>query len=172
MKRADLEKKLGAPPIAEPSAVEARLAPLEDGELELTASHNGYLERFGIMHARRLRLSAQGDRVEGIDRLFDPARQASWSGRRGLTFSVHFHTHPTSRVLRGAEPGQALIELPNGEVWGLSAPGADLGFDESLFLAGLSGPRRAAQIVFRGRASEAADVRWRLIRLKTAQKSR
>ncbi|MFO1170583.1 MAG: heparinase II/III family protein [Hyphomicrobiaceae bacterium] len=172
MKRGDLEKKLGAPPIAEPSVVEARLTPIEDGELELTASHNGYLERFGILHARRIRLSAQGDRIEGSDRLFDPARQASWSGRRGLTFSVHFHTHPANRVLRGAEAGQALIELPNGEVWGLSAQGADLGFDESLYLAGLSGPRRAAQIVFRGRASEAADVRWRLVRLKAAQKSR
>lgn len=172
MKRADLERKLGAPPIAEPSSVEARLQPLEDGELELSASHNGYQERFGIMHARRIRLSAQGDRIEGSDRLFDPVRTASWSGRRGMTFAVHFHTHPVNRVTRGAEADQALIELPNGEVWGLAAQGADMGFDESLYLASLSGPRRGVQIVFRGRASEAADVRWRLLRLRTATKAR
>jgi uncharacterized heparinase superfamily protein len=172
MKRPELERKLGAPPIAEPTAVEARLAPLEDGELELAASHNGYQERFGIVHARRIRLSAQGDRVEGSDRLFDPVRSASWSGRRGMTFAVHFHTHPVNRVTRGTEANQALIELPNGEVWGLIAQGAEMGFDESLYLASLSGPRRAVQIVFRGRASEAADVRWRLLRLRASTKTR
>jgi uncharacterized heparinase superfamily protein len=168
MKKPELERKLGAPPLAEPSVVEARLSPNDDGALELAASHNGYLERFGIIHARRLRLSAQGDQIDGSDRLFDPARTASWKGRSGMTYSVHFHTHPTNRVVRGPEAGQALIELPNGEVWGLAGQGADIGFEESLYLASLSGPRRAVQIVFRGRASEEADIRWRLVRLRAA----
>ncbi len=168
MQKAELEKKLGAPPLAEPSQVEARMSPNDDGSLELAASHNGYMERFGIWHARRLRLSAQGDRIDGSDRLFDPARTQAWKGKRGLTFSVHFHAHPTSRVVRGPEPGQALIELPNGEVWGLAGQGAELGFEESLYLASLSGPRRGVQIVYRGRASDDADIRWRLVRLRTA----
>lgn len=168
MQKAELERKLGAPPLAEPSQVEARMTPNDDGSLELAASHNGYMERFGIWHARRLRLSAQGDRIDGSDRLFDPARTQSWKGKRGLTFAAHFHAHPTSRVVRGPEPGQALIELPNGEVWGLAGQGAELGFEESLYLASLSGPRRGVQIVYRGRASDDADIRWRLVRLRTA----
>jgi uncharacterized heparinase superfamily protein len=64
-----------------------------------------------------------------------------------------------------------LIELPNGEVWGIAAQGAELGFEESLYLASLSGPRRGVQIVCRGRASEEADVRWRLVRLRNAAAS-
>ncbi|MEZ5926247.1 MAG: heparinase II/III family protein [Hyphomicrobiaceae bacterium] len=171
LKKPDLERKLGAPPLAEPGVVEARLTSNDDGSLELSASHNGYVERFGIIHARRLRLSAQGDRLDGVDRLFDPARTASWKGRRGMTFALHFHTHPANRVRRGPEAGQALIELPNGEVWGLAGQGADIGFEESLFLASLAGPRRGVQIVFRGRASEEADIRWRLVRLRSATAS-
>lgn len=171
LQKADLERKLGAPPLVEPSIVEARLTPNDDGSLELTASHNGYQDRFGIVHARRIRLSAQGDRIDGSDRLFDPARSQSWKGRRGMTFSIHFHSHPSNRVMRGPEAGQALIELPNGEVWGIAAQGAELGFEESLYLASLSGPRRGVQIVCRGRASEEADVRWRLVRLRNAAAS-
>src|SRR3546814_9452999 len=45
-----------------------------DGAVLLEASHDGYVDRFGIIHHRRLYVSASGEDVRGEDRPDGPAR--------------------------------------------------------------------------------------------------
>ena len=166
LRNSGLEKRLGAPGLAEPSQVELRMETRPDGELELRGQHNGYTGRYGMQHARLLRLSAQGSRLEGQDRLFRQSKAPGLAGRASLPFAIHFHCHPTTRVTKGDELQTADLTLPSGETWRLTALGADLGLEESVFLATDTGPVHGIQVVLRGQALEDTEVRWRLERMR------
>lgn len=156
----------GGPAIEGPTQVAAEVHTDDNGAIELVASHNGYVARFGAVHRRSLRLGPQGDRLEGIDQITEHAR--SPKPGRSMPFAIHFHVLPTARLNRGQEPSTAEITIPSGECWRLTAAGAELGIEESIHLAGISGPMRSAQIVLRGMvATGGGEIRWRLDRIKT-----
>ncbi|WP_072396195.1 heparinase II/III family protein [Hyphomicrobium sp. CS1GBMeth3] len=152
-----LEELVGGPPIRFPDEVSHRLE-AHDGSLEVTAQHDGYVRRFGLVHRRTLALSPTGGRLLGIDRL------AGSSGtlrlRQDIPFSIHFHLHPAVRCRRGDNPSIAIIELANGETWWLSLEGARLAIEESTYFADSAGPRRSLQIVARGATFGETEVRW------------
>jgi len=71
--------------------VAARLSD-EGGKAVLAGSHDGYLQRFGLMHFRRIELSLNGEVVDGMDRLEPP--QGSLRLKVDLPYAIHFHLHP------------------------------------------------------------------------------
>jgi uncharacterized heparinase superfamily protein len=157
--------KIGVPLISGPARVEANHTTAEDGAAEFHGSHDGYIERFETRVARVLRLTPQGDRLDGIDRLNRPVRPRL----PRLHFAIHFHTHPSARVVLSKEGDGGEITLPNGECWRLTAPSVHLALEESIYLAHLSGPMRSMQIVLRGVATGDTDVAWRLERVKASE---
>ena len=50
--------------------------------------------------------------------------------------------------------------LPDKEVWTFATMGEAVNVEESVYLAGSDGPRRAVQIVVYGKARETSKVRW------------
>jgi uncharacterized heparinase superfamily protein len=156
-----LEEMAGAPPILGPETVTAKVDEITGGT-RFEGSHDGYRERHGYLHRRRVVVSADGHRIEGLDHL-----EQAGSHRTGkLPFAVHFHLHPDvvcRRILSAADSAE--IELGDASVWRFSAEGARLGVEESIFFADSAGPRRSLQIVLRGSASGDASVRWLLERL-------
>src|SRR5580658_10663814 len=66
----------------------------EDGAIVLRAAHDGYAERFGIIHERFISLSADGNRLEGED-VFLPATGNAMPDDAEDHFAVRFHLHPT-----------------------------------------------------------------------------
>ncbi len=88
-----LERGVGAAPIQHPDHVTCAVNEAE-GSITLTASHDGYADRFNLVHSRTLTLDAAGARLDGTDRL-DGAKgelRFSWD----VPFAVHFHLHPRS----------------------------------------------------------------------------
>ena len=154
-----------APPLLiGPLTVEAKIAEPGDGAIEVRGQHNGYLDRFGLLHSRVLTLSAQGDRVNGVDRIHQAQRLLA-SSSSSRAFAIHFHLHPQVRIEPGDEPETADLTLRSGEAWRFSARGAKMSLEDSLFFANFSGPVRTVQIVLRGTAGEDTQVRWVLERL-------
>jgi uncharacterized heparinase superfamily protein len=142
-----------------PNEVESSLAEC-DGALTLEAWHDGYLDQFGLLHARRLVLSEDGERVDGIDRLEPPT--GVLRTRQDLPFSIHFHL-PSEAVCRlGEAPETAEIQIEPSSYWRLTAAGARLSVEASIDLVHLSGPRRAMQIVLRGACPGETTVTWSL----------
>lgn len=153
-----------------PSAVQASMTTHAGGTTEIEAAHNGYFDRFRVMHWRALRLSADGRTLEGRDRLAHPDASSRITG--DLPFGIHFHLHPDVEARLGETPGTAHLTLPNGEQWCLQMRGdATLGFEDSMFLNDTSGPKRNLQIVLRGRCLDRADVQWRLERMPASSGS-
>jgi uncharacterized heparinase superfamily protein len=150
-----------------PNEVESSLAE-RGGSLTLEAWHDGYLDQYGLLHARRLVLSEDGERVDGVDRLEPPTGVLRM--RQDLPFSIHFHL-PCEAVCRlGEAPETAEIQVEPNSYWRLTAAGARLSVEASTDLVHLSGPRRAMQIVLRGACPGETTVTWSLehIRLDDA----
>ena len=149
----------GALAIEQPDHVSVRLAE-EAGAVELEASHDGYVGRWGLVHARRLSLAADGTRLSGSEGLL-PAKgvlRFAWD----LPFAVHFHVHPDVEVWPGREPNTADLVLKSGVHWRLSAHGARLSIEGSAHNAGALGALPGQQLVLRAACHGEAKVGWQL----------
>jgi uncharacterized heparinase superfamily protein len=153
-----LKPLLGVPILSGPTDVKVSRQERENG-LTLRLSHDGYASRFGVIHQRSLRLAPDGMRLDGED-LFSPAHGESLPARRGDAFALRFHLHPLVKTSRLSDGHGAMLVLPNREVWTFDAYEERIELEESVFLAGPDGPRRAVQIVIYGHAREVPRVHW------------
>jgi len=153
-----LKSLLGVPILSGPADVQVARQERDSGVM-LRLSHDGYLDRFGVVHHRSFRLSADGKRLDGED-VFAGAHGEALSTRRGDAFAVRFHLHPTLKASRHSDGHGAMLVLPNKEVWTFDAYEEKVELEESVYLAGPDGPRRAVQIVIHGRARDVPRVHW------------
>jgi uncharacterized heparinase superfamily protein len=155
-----LEAQLGVPALEGPGQVEARVSGTPSGGLEAVASHDGYREKLGLVHARQLVLSADGRTLTGHERLAGAKVRVRL--RQDVPFAIHFHLHPDAscRML----PGDAGVEilLTDGQVWNLSCPALRASIEDSTYFADAAGPRSALQAVLRGTTFGETEVTWTL----------
>jgi len=127
----------------------------QDGQQWISATHDGYRERFGLTYARQLFLAADGEDLRGEDRL---------TGLPGATFAVRFHLHPSVQASLVQDGAAALLRSPSGVLWRLRAAGAEMSLGESIYL-GSGEARKTQQVVLSGTVEAAgATVRWALRR--------
>jgi uncharacterized heparinase superfamily protein len=155
----------GAPVISGPTNVESYREAVANGVL-LTASHNGYLARFGVVHRRVLMIAQDGSRIDGEDTL-SPAPGARIKGTE-TDYTLRFHLHPSVKASRLSDGRGVMLVLPNRDVWTFEALDDKVEVEDSVFLAGNDGPRRTAQIVIRQDSRHAPSVRWTFVRSTTA----
>jgi uncharacterized heparinase superfamily protein len=127
--------------------------------LSLRASHDGYARAFGAIHTRFIALSPDGLALEGEDS-FSPARDETFSVQQPDEYAIRFHLHPAVKANRLANGRGVILLLTDREVWSFSAHGETVEMEESVFLAGLDGPRRTLQIVIYGHARDRRVQRW------------
>lgn len=126
-----------------------------DGQQWISATHDGYRERFGLIYTRELFLSASGEDLRGEERL---------TGRPGAEFAVRFHLHPAVQASLVEGEAAALLSLPGGVRWRLRAAGAEISLGESIYL-GSGEARKTQQVVLSGAAAPGGtSVRWALRR--------
>ncbi len=141
---------------------------------ELRASHDGYEQRFGITHIRRLRLSTDGNKLRGIDQLIATHGLKGAAVDNGGKFTIRFHLHPSARVELSKDGRTALIALPGNEGWQLMSRQGTLTIEESVFLADVKGPRGASQIVIHSAMGGSNDISvdWSLERITQKTKKK
>jgi uncharacterized heparinase superfamily protein len=136
----------------------------ERGETVITASHDGYVSRYGILHTRRLSLSRYGDRIAGSDSFTSPSGGTIAKGGRD-SFAIRFHLHSAVKASRIKSGHGVLLALPDGSAWEFETDGAEVAIEESIRLSDIRGSRRAEQIVIHGRALRQALVKWQFRRI-------
>lgn len=156
-----LEGIVGGLPIRGPDFVAGHMTD-EGGAAVLACSHDGYLKRYGLMHNRRLTLSEDGLRLDGLDRLETTNHRLRLDA--ALPFAIRFHIHPDCRVERDADTRACRIRVGDAETWTFSCENADISIEDSLYFVDSAGPRPTAQIALRAATIGNVEVRWRLVR--------
>jgi uncharacterized heparinase superfamily protein len=146
--------------VSGPSHVESVRESVDNGLL-LTASHDGYRTKFGVIHQRVLMLSQDGTRLDGEDNL-SPAQGGKIRG--DSDYALRFHLHPAVKASRLSDARGVMMVLPNREVWTFEALDDTVELEDSVFLAGNDGPRRTTQIVIRQDSRQISSIRWNFVR--------
>jgi uncharacterized heparinase superfamily protein len=161
---------MGAPIVEGPETVRASRGE-RDGAQLVRASHDGYAARYGLIHQRSWRLSADGDRLDGEDMFFtvsgDPAPSNSPD-----RFEIRFHLHPNIKASRRTDGSSVILVLPGKETWLFSAPNMDVEVEDSVFLSATDGPRRTSQIVIADEVRALPRVVWTFIRATQSQREK
>ncbi len=144
-----------------PDDVQVDVAAAEEAP-SLVAAHNGFAAATGLIHVRRLDLSADGRRLDGEDlltavtarerrQLEDALKPA---GGSGLPFALRFHLHPDVAATLEDGGRSMTLRLRSGEMWEFRHAGAEAAtLEESVYLEPARGePLPARQIVLTGAA--------------------
>jgi uncharacterized heparinase superfamily protein len=131
-----------------------------EGSLWLETSHDGYEPHFGLIHHRRLYLSADGSDLRGHDRL---------EGAGGKSFALRFHLHPDVDASLAHDGQAAILRLPSGVGFRLRCQvvgaGGEVSLAESLYMGSPAERRRSQQVVIAGTlAGAGAEIKWQLSR--------
>jgi uncharacterized heparinase superfamily protein len=155
-------RRLGPAAYSGPAAVTAERSERDHAQT-LTASHDGYRRRFGLVHERRWRLAADGGRLEGEDHFRPVAARAA-----GEDAVIRFHLAPGIKASRTQGGRVIMLVLPNREAWQFEVSPGVAQVEDSMYFAAPDGPRRSEQIVVAVNTAEHPEVRWRFDRLSRA----
>lgn len=151
----------GSPLLGGPRKVSSER--LDDGSRQgFVARHDGYAQRFGILHERELVLSANGNVLTGRDRFLQAGSSATRGDGRDAV-AVRFHIHPDANLFRD-EHDRLVLAAEGGDIWVFISPQVQPEVEESIFFAGIAGPRRSRQIVLHFQATSLAEVHWQFVR--------
>ncbi|VVT02738.1 heparinase II/III family protein [Erythrobacter sp. EC-HK427] len=144
--------------------IDTRTVQLKHGSARrLEASHNGYAQRFGLLHKRILILREDGSELRGEDLLLPSGRK----GKRGkVPFAIRFHLgrHVEATLSEGGK-GASLL-LSDGSLWQFVSGEPDLQIEESLWVDGNGRPHPVQQLVIQGMASRGGgNFAWLLKRM-------
>lgn len=147
-----LLRRLGPVMVRGPRRVTSERSGGDGQDLLVDARHDGYEERFGVVHARRLRVAADGGILDGIDVLkAGPSRPPG-----PLRATARFHLHPAVAAT-AEEAGGITLALPGGERWLFVTLGGTAVLAESISFAVPEGRRPARQIVVEITLPEGTD---------------
>lgn len=153
---------VGTPLIDGPRQVTSRRLDTADIQA-FVARHDGYKARFGFYHERELALSANGDILEGVDRILTKGSEIT-GGNGNDNIALRLHLHPDVTLYENGHRG-LVLEGADGERWEFSCEELVPKVETSLFFAGIGGPRRSRQILLAYRASEHPEIHWCFRRL-------
>lgn len=129
----------------------------EGTETVVTARHDGYRRGYGLLHERTLRLTADGDRLDGIDRVLPASEGTSVA----VPYVVRFHLHPSLAVEIVSDAVR--LTAPNGEAWDFVSSDVVPGIEPSVHLAEAHGLRRAQQITLTVPADGPREIAWTFV---------
>ncbi len=157
-----LERLIGGPPLRMPDAATAAVMGDNDAMMA-QGEHDGYRQRFGLLHQRRLRLAKSGRWLEGRDQIASAGQRMRLP--RDIPFSVHFHLHPDIVCLPEKSAVAVELKLPDGAVWQFRCNDATISIEDSIHYADYVGPARSQQIVLRGSCFGDKSIEWRCERI-------
>ena len=130
--------------------VEVELNRAERGGVSrLTASHDGYVQRYGFVHKRQLGLSEDGDELRGEDVLLPGGRGKS----DGAAFAIRFHLGADVEVTPTADNMGALLKMDGGPAWHFRCRGTGLMIDDRVWIDETSRLCKTKQLVLAGEAA-------------------
>jgi uncharacterized heparinase superfamily protein len=80
--------------------------------------------------------------------------------------SLRFHIHPEIKLFKDSEE-RLVLTADNADSWAFACTEISPEVEESIYFAGLGGPRISRQLVLTFKASEHPQVHWRLMRTRT-----
>jgi uncharacterized heparinase superfamily protein len=140
----------------------------EGGE-GLTASHDGYLDVFGLRHERTIQLNSTGTLIRGKDRLMTAEGNDPDATSEDVAV-IRFHIHPQVEA-KLIDKHEARLTAPDGETWAFSTLDAEIAIEDDVFFADPSGIRASRQIELTIKLAKQPEIYWVMTKSRSTAKA-
>jgi uncharacterized heparinase superfamily protein len=131
----------------------------EDNYWKISASHDGYLKKFGSIHNREIEFYPEQTKFVGTDKIVRKNKD------KNLKFDIRFHLDPDSKVMKTQDNKSILIELEN-EGWKFSCDKFNINIDNGLYFGNKNSYKENHNIFISGITHETEQViKWEIKRL-------
>ena len=131
----------------------------EDNYWKISASHDGYLKKFGSMHNREIEFYPEQTKFVGTDKIIRNNKD------NNVKFDIRFHLNPSSKVMKTQDNKSILIELED-EGWKFSCDKFDISIDNGLYFGNKNSYKENHNIFISGITHEAEEIiRWEITKL-------
>jgi uncharacterized heparinase superfamily protein len=131
----------------------------EDNYWKISASHDGYLKKFGSIHNREIEFYPEQTKFVGTDKIVRKNKD------KNVKFDIRFHLDPDSKVMKTQDNKSILIELEN-EGWKFSCDKFNINIDNGLYFGNKNSYKENHNIFISGITRETEQViKWEIKRL-------
>ena len=92
----------------------------------ISASHDGYYKRYGIIHERQIEFFPEKNKFLGEDKLIKK------KNFRSCSFEIRFHLKPEAKIMKTIDKKSILIDIEN-EGWKFSSEGHPIDMETGLY---------------------------------------
>jgi len=131
----------------------------EDNYWKISASHDGYLKKFQIIHEREIEFYPEQTKFICVDKLLKK------DNSREIKFDIRFHLEPSSKVMKTQDNKSILIELED-EGWKFSCDNFDINIDNGLYLGNKNSYKDNQNICISGISREENQIiKWEITKI-------
>ena len=131
----------------------------EDNYWKISASHDGYLKKFGSIHNREIEFYPEQTKFIGTDKIIRNNKD------KNVKFDIRFHLDPSSKVMKTQDNKSILIELED-EGWKFSCDKFDISIDNGLYFGNKNSYKENHNIFISGITHGAEEIiRWEITKL-------
>ncbi len=126
---------------------------------KVSASHDGYLQKFGSIHEREVEFFPEQMKFIGFDRILrkNPGKE--------IKFDIRFHLDPDTKVMKTQDNKSILIELEE-DGWKFSCDKFNINIDNGLYLGNKNSYRENKNIFISGMNNEKEQIiKWEITKL-------
>jgi len=132
---------------------------LEDNYWKISASHDGYLKKFGSIHYREIEFYPEQTKFVGTDKIIRKNKD------KNVKFDIRFHLDPGSKVMKTQNNKSILIELED-EGWKFGCDKFDISIDNGLYFGNKNSYKENHNIFISGITNETEEIiRWEITKL-------
>ena len=131
----------------------------EDNYWKISASHDGYLKKFGSIHNREIEFYPEQTKFIGFDKIIRNNKN------KNVKFDIRFHLDPGSKVMKTQDNKSILIELED-EGWKFSCDKFDISIDNGLYFGNKNSYKENHNIFISGITHGTEEIiRWEITKL-------
>ena len=132
---------------------------LEENYWKIRSTHDGYFQKFGIMHERTIEFYPEQLKFIGTDKILKKDTE------KNIKFDIRFHLDPNSKVMKTQNNKSILIELED-EGWKFSCDDFNINIDNGLYLGNKNSYKENQNIFISGKASKIDNiVKWEIAKI-------
>ena len=126
---------------------------------KISASHDGYLKRYGIIHEREVEFYPEQKKFVGCDKIIFK------NSIKNLKFEIRFHLEPDIKIMKTQDNKSIFIDL-NGEGWKFNSDNDDMNIDNGLYFGKKNSFFDNQNIVISGMTNnENKTIKWEITKL-------
>ena len=126
---------------------------------KISASHDGYLKKYGIIHNREIEFYPEQMKFVGHDKII------SKRNKKNLKFEIRFHLDPSVKVMKTQDNKSIFIDL-EGEGWKFISTDNNINIDNGLYFGKKNSFIENKNIFISGMTNDGNQtIRWEITKL-------